>query len=211
MSMTVDPGSNIWSRVLSALPDALTAGVYAWTWLDPLHFGADTVRNLMLIMLMEFLVVHSGAFIGLVVLSDAATRMSKTLAILGFGSFYMLFAAAFSFAFHSWWPALSFFWLLAAKFAIVWLTSLPRSEEKQRLTSLWLISVVFYLAAVFAGVLLPLPRLGLDIELVSMLHLPGEGLWIEQPQTVIAGGMLYFAACAWSKWAYRPGWGMSLG
>jgi hypothetical protein len=210
VSVTVNPQPPIWSRLLAALPDAAVAAVYACTWVAPFYFGPDTVKNLMMLMLLEFLVVHSGAFIGLLVLSDTATRKTKTLAIVGFGSFYMMFAAAFSLAFKSWWPALSFFWLLAAKFSIVWLTPLPRDDEAQRLKTLWLVSVVFYLGAVFAGVLLPLPRLGLNVEVVTMLHLPGEGLWIEQPHTVVVSGMLYFAACAWSKWAYRPGWGMAI-
>jgi hypothetical protein len=198
--------ANVFSRLLAALPDAATATVYAWTWWSPFHFGADTVKSLMLIMLMEFLVVHSGAFIGLTVLSDSATRMAKTLVILGFGAFYMLFAGAFSLAFHSWWPALSFLWLLLSKFAVVWLTPLAPEDEAQRMRTLWGISVAFYLLAVFAGVILPLPALGLSPEVVPSLHLPGEGLWIEHPHTVIASGLLYFTAVAWSKWAYRPRW-----
>lgn len=194
------------ARAISALPDAITAIAYAIAWFAPLRFGADTVRNLMLLMLMEFLVVHSGAFIGTTVLSDKLGRGAKSLSILGFGAFYMLFAGAFSLAFHSWWPALSFLWLLLAKFALVWLAPLPRTAEARRLTTQWGISVVFYLLAVFVGVLLPLPRFGLGVEVLPSLGLSGGGLWIEQPHTVIASGLIYFAAVAWSKWAFRPEW-----
>jgi hypothetical protein len=198
--------SGRFARALAALPDAVTAAAYALAWWAPLHFGADTVKNLMLLMLIEFLVVHSGGFIGSTVLSDTLSRRAKSLTILGFGSFYMLFAGAFSLGFHSWWPTLSFLWLLLAKFASVWLMPLPRAAEVQRLTTQWGISVLFYLLAVFVGVLLPLPRLGLGADTVPMLGLTGSGLWIEQPHTVIASGMIYFAAVAWSKWAYRPEW-----
>jgi hypothetical protein len=197
--------ANAFARLSAAAPDVATAGLYVWTWIDPLHFTDSMVKSLMLMMMMEFLVVHSGAFIGLAVLSDSATRQQKTLVILGFGAFYMLFAGAFSLAFHSWWPALSFIWLLAAKFAIVRLTPLPPAEESQRVKALWGISVLAYLVSVFAGVLIPLPQLGITDEILPRLALPGSGLWIEHPQTVLASGAIYFVLVAWSKLAYRSG------
>jgi hypothetical protein len=198
--------ANRLARFIAAAPDMATSTLYVWTWIDPLHFGNDMVKSLMLVMLMEFLVVHSGAFIGLTVLSDSATRGQKTVAIVGFGAFYMLFAGAFSLAFHSWWPALSFLWLLGARFAMVWLTPLPKADEVQRQTTLWGLSVMAYLASVFAGVLLPIPQWGITEDVLPTLALPGSGLWIEQPQTVIVGGALYFALVAWSKYAYRGSW-----
>lgn len=208
--MNADAGSGIVSRLFAASPDAATAAVYALTWWNPFQFGDSAVKNLMLLMLMEFLVVHSGAFIGMAVLSDRASRKSKTLAIVGFGAFYMLFAGAFSAGFNSWWPALTFLWLLLARFANVWLLPLPRAAEARRMISLWAASVLCYLGAVFVGILAPLPRLGLHSDIVPALGLSGGGLWVEQPHTVIASGLLYFAAMAWSKWAYRPEWGIGV-
>ena len=70
----------------------------------------------------------------------------------------------------------------------------------------WGLSVAAYLAAVFAGVMLPLPRLGLSGDIVPLLGLPGGGLWVEQPHTVIASGTIYFSLLAWAKWAWRPEW-----
>lgn len=205
MSAPAHSPASVVARLCAAAPDAATSALYLWTWIDPLHFSDGMVKSLMLVMMMEFLVVHSGAFIGLAVLSDSATRLQKTYVVLGFGAFYMLFAGAFSLAFHSWWPALSFVWLLAAKFAVVWLTPLPPADEVQRVKSLWAISVAAYLLSVFAGVLVPMPRLGLTEEILPRLALPGSGLWIEQPQTVIASGAIYFFLVAWSKLAYRGG------
>jgi hypothetical protein len=203
MSAQPDTSASAIARLCAVAPDAATAALYAWTWIDPLHFSDSMVKSLMLMMMMEFLVVHSGAFIGLAVLSDSATRQQKTFAILGFGAFYMLFAGAFSLAFHSWWPALSFIWLLVAKFAMVWLTPLPPSDEVQRVKTLWGLSVVAYLGSVFAGVFVPLPPLGITPEIIPKLGLVGGGLWIDHPQTVIFSGAIYFALVAWSRWAYR--------
>ncbi|MEO8160105.1 MAG: hypothetical protein ABI588_01695 [Arenimonas sp.] len=190
-------------RAAAAAPDALTSLAYAWTWLRPLDYRQDAVKTLMLVMLLEFLVVHSGAFIGTIVLSDAESKKYKTLAILGFGAFYMLFAGAFSLAFQAWWPAWTFLWLLASRFAMVWLLPLPRSDEAARQMRLWALSVAAYLGAVFVGVLLPLPKLGITPEIVPTLGLSGSGLWVEFPHTVMASGMLYFAAVAWSKWSWQ--------
>ena len=196
--------SSQFGRALAALPDALTAGAYAWAWLQPLRFGDDVVKTLMLVMLMEFLVVHSGGFLGVTVLSDGFTRVHKSLSILGFGCFYLLFAVAFSLAFHAWWPVFTFLWLLGSRFALVWLSPLPRQDEVGRQMSLWALSVAAYLAAVFAGVLLPLPSLGLSAGVMPKLALEGGGLWIEKPWTVLASGLLYFSAMAWSKWRWGP-------
>ena len=191
-------------RIFAALPDAVTALAYAWTWMLPLYFDAGWVKTLMLVMLMEFLVVHSGGFLGVTVLSDGFTRVQKSLAILGFGCFYLLFAVAFSLAFHAWWPVFTFLWLLGSRFALVWLSPLPREDEVGRQMALWALSVAAYLAAVFAGVLLPLPSLGLGAEVMPRLGLEGGGLWIEKPWTVLASGLFYFSVMAWSKWKWGP-------
>ena len=157
----------------------------------------------MLVMLMEFLVVHSGGFLGATVLSDDISKAKKSLAVLGLGLFYLMFAAAFSMAFDAWWPVYTFLWLLGSRFALVWLSPVPRESEQGRQMALWGLSVAAYLAAVFAGALLPVPELGITQELHSSFGLEGNGgLWVEKPQTVIASGAFYFGVMAWSKWKW---------
>ena len=80
--------------IFAAIPDAVTSAAYLIAWMAPLRFGNDLVMSLMLMLLMEFLVVHSGGFIGLTVLSETATRRTKSFAIVGFGAFYMLVVGA---------------------------------------------------------------------------------------------------------------------
>jgi hypothetical protein len=191
-------------RVFAAAPDALTALCYAVTWLAPFAWSQGAVKTLMLVMLMEFLVVHSGGFLGATVLADDVSKAKKSLALVGFGAFYLLFATAFSLAFQAWWPVLTFAWLLGSRFALVWLSPLPREDEKSRQMSLWALSVAAYLFAVFMGVLLPLPRLGVSEAVVGQLGLAGSGLWVEKPHTVLCSGLLYFSVMAWSKWKWGP-------
>jgi hypothetical protein len=68
---------------------------------------------------------------------------------------------------------------------------------------MWALQVVAYLAAVFATVLLPIPRLGITEAIQPQLGLTGSGLWVEHPQTVVVSGALYFGLLAWAKW---KGW-----
>jgi hypothetical protein len=196
------PAARPVTRLFAALPDALTCLAYCWTWLQPLRFNSDAVKTLMLVMLMEFLCVHSGGFLGATVLADDVSKMKKTLSIAGFGCFYLMFATAFSLAFHAWWPVFTFLWLLGSRFALVWLSPMPRKDEIGRQMSLWALSVAAYLAGVFLGVIFPIPELGITPQVISSLSLEGSGLWVEKPQTVIASGAFYFAVMAWSKWKY---------
>jgi len=202
MNQALLPAARPVARLFAALPDALTCLAYAWTWLQPLRFESDAVKSLMLVMLMEFLCVHSGGFLGMTVLNDDWSKVKRSLAIAGFGCFYLMFAVAFSLAFHAWWPVYTFVWLLGSRFAIVWLSPRPREDEIGRQMSLWGLSVAAYLAAVFAGVMLPLPELGIHHDLLPALGLEGSGLWVEKPQTVIASGAFYFGVMAWSKWKW---------
>jgi hypothetical protein len=183
-------------RLFSAAPDAVTALVFAAAWVAPLHWGRDLVGNLMLVMMLEFLVVHSGGFIGMAVVNPEVGRRAKTLAVLGFGAFYMLFALAFALAFHRLWAVWAFTWLLGSKLATVWLSPAAPTREVERQKSLWGLSVALYVLGVFVTVILPLPRLGITPEVVAQLGIPGSGLWVERPHTVIAFGLLYFGALA---------------
>ena len=55
----------------------LTALVFLAAWIAPLHWGGNWWATWMLVMLLEFLVVHSGGFIGQVVLSPAVSRAAR--------------------------------------------------------------------------------------------------------------------------------------
>lgn len=184
--------------LLSALPDTVSATLYAVCWFAPATLGYGWIKTLMMVMLIEFLVVHSGGFIGQTVLGDAP-RKTKLKTIIGFGTFYMLFVLAFCLALGEWWPALAFGWLLVGKFLMVLLEPRPRIEERERLTSVWMLSVLAYLGAVFLTAFVPVPEFGIDGAARAGAAIPGSGLWVEQPQTVIAAGLVYFLVLACVK------------
>ena len=191
-------------RAVAALPDALSCAVFLLVWTSPGMLGAVWVKNLMVTMLLEFLTVHSGGFIGTTLANPDASRLLKTKVVLGFGSFYLLFAGAFSLAFDAWWPLAVFAWLLLAKLAIVWLAPVPTAQEQQRQTMFTAASVGGYVIGVFLTTLLPVPQLGIDDAVAEAAAIPGSGLWVDEPHRVVAFGALYFGFMAWVKWRWRP-------
>lgn len=190
-------------RVAAATPDAATASFFVYTWIHPLGFGTTLVGDLLVLMLLEFLLVHSGAFIGNIVLSPTTTRWKKTLGVLGFGAFYMLFVLGFAFGMNRPWAIQVFLWLLVARLAMVWLAPVPRDDEIKRQQALWGCSVLFYILGVFATVILPIPEFGMTADVRAQLGIAatGKGLWQQKPQTVLAFGMLYFTAMACLRWS----------
>lgn len=189
-------------RISSALPDFITAAIFLITWVKPDTLGEYMVRNLMLVMLLEFLVVHCSGFFGGVVFSDEIPRLKRTLSIMGLGTIYLLFATGFSFVFSVWWPALAMLWLLLGKISSIWFAPVTPEQERTRQMAFWGISAFMYIIGIFATTLLPVPEFGVTAG-GSDYDIPGEGIWVDHPNKVIGFGALYFAALGYYKLAYR--------
>lgn len=185
------------SRLLAALPDAVTAGFFLLLWLLPGWLGPDALRTGLLMMIVEFLLIHATGMIGGMALGKDG-RPPRWGPMVAFGALYFLFIAAWSFVFDAWWPFVAMAWLLAGK---VQLALQPGDVERkrERLSSDWALSALFYLGGVVLTMLLWLPRLGLTPEVVAAADLPGSGEWVERPHTVVAFGLLYFGLLATSK------------
>ena len=192
-------------RLFSALPDAITSGIFLTAWTLPEIPGPQTIKNLMLTMLIEFIVVHSSAFYAGISAMDGIGRAKRMLMLLGLALFYMMFVVAFAFAFDSTWPIFAFGWLLLSRFAHLWTHPAPGSRETERMMITWAASCAAYVLGALATVMLPLPALGITPDFVASMHLSGSGEWIERPQTVLAFGFLYFAVQAWVKYALAGG------
>jgi hypothetical protein len=178
------------------MPDLVLGGVFLVAWTSPASFQGNVVPHLMLVMLLEFIIVHSSAFLGHVMLGRE-TRKRKIASLLGLGGFYTLFVGGFSLAFRSWWPLGSFWAQMVNRLLSVIVGQAPSGEEKQFLQRSWGVSVLCYLVFAMATTLLPLPRLGVDG--VFREGLPGNGLWVEEPHRVMALGFLYFTAVGISE------------
>ena len=172
--------------------------MYLVTWLHPYAFGEKMVAYLMLMMLMEFINVHSAGFMGFMLISDTS-KAKKSLGIVGFGLFYSIFVVGFSLAFDAWWPAWAFWAMTGNRLLGLLIGQAPQGRERNFVIGSWALGVFFYLAFVFVTSIAPVPTFGLTEEVIGAQNLSGGGLWIDEPQRVIAFGFLYFMAVAISE------------
>jgi hypothetical protein len=187
-----------WRDWAAALPDFALAAVCLGTWIAPAWLGPQRIGGLMLLMLVEFVVIHSAAFMGMVLWSDAPTR-TRIVRVLGLGGFYSMFVAAFALGFHTWWPLAGFWILVLNRLLGALVGQAPSGAEREFVRRGWGAGAALYLLAVAVTTIAPVPRLGISAEVVRAADLPGSGLWIDEPYRVIAAAFLYFALLGWSE------------
>lgn len=191
--------TNLPARLGAALPDAVTAGTFLFGWLAPLAVDG-LARNLALVMIVEFLLIHATGFYTVFILGGDRGLRRNLPVLAGLTVFYLLFIVVWSIIFGAWWPLLIFGWLLVGK--LQWLHVAP-GERRDKLVpamAAWAASVAFYILAVMLGLIVPLPYFGITPEVVPLLEIGGSGVWPERPQTVMASGVIYFSLLAFSKY-----------
>jgi hypothetical protein len=188
-------------RAFAAAPDAITASLYLVAWIAPTLPGPEAVKNLMLTMLIEFIVMHSSGFFAILAATGTASRGKRIALLTGFTCFYLLFVLAFSIGFDSIWPIFAFAWLLLSRSMHIWTHPSQSDGETGGMFLLLAASLATYVIGAAVTVSLPLPPLGITPDFVASMHLTGGGEWIERPYTVLAFGAIYFAVQAWVKYA----------
>lgn len=181
------------SNLLSSVPDVVVGLAFLATWIDPASLGDNMISFAVMVMLLEFIIIHSSAFIGNIMFSDAPKK-KKVTAMAGFSAFYLIFVLAFAFGFGDWWPVIAFTGLMLNRLLSVLVGNIPEGEERKRIQGMWAVNVVCYLAGVFATTVLPVPELGVTADHISTAGLTGEGIWIDEPYRVLAFGFFYFTA-----------------
>jgi hypothetical protein len=189
---------SILARALSALPDVVLGGVLLVTWVAPHVFGEGVLRYALLTMLMEFVVVHSSGFMGLVLFGMSLTVVKKALAAVGLGLVYSTILVGFALSIEAWWPLWTFWGLTFNRLTNALFSGRAGRQARTRITNDWATSAAWYLLWVFST-LLPFPALGITPEVVASAGLPGRGLWVEEPHRVIVAGAGYFLCQAWAE------------
>lgn len=179
------------SDIFAALPDFLIAGTAVLTWIDPTVLGGEKVGYFVLLMMLEFIVVHSAAFMGNVAFGKAP-KIGRVGAILGLGLFYTLFVGAFALGFHKTWPLWAFWMLVLNRLAGVLLGQGGDDGAAAVVRAGWGASVAFYVLTLFMTLFIPLPRLGITPDIVAAPHFTSSGAWVEQPWRVLAMAAVYF-------------------
>ena len=187
-------------RVSGVLPDLLTGIACVIVWVSPLTFGQGAVKTVVLMMLMEFLMVHGTGFFTSIAFMDDATPRKRLLGSIGMLCFYGMFVAVWSYTFKAWWPVWVFAWLAISKALWIFITPRDRAAEKQRQLKAWSLSTTAYLVAVFLGLMLPLPELGITSSVQPQLGLSGSGVWVDHPHVAVASMAFYYFMIVAIKW-----------
>lgn len=183
---------------VSAIPDFGLALLFLVTWISPYAFAERTVAKLVLVVLMEFLIIHSSGFMGYVLFGEAG-KWRKAVQTIGLALFYTLFVAAFTFSFGQWWPLWAFWGMTLNRLLGILLGQAPTGQEKALVQKSWVVGALMYFFFVFFTVVVPLPTLGITPDVVARQGFTMKGLWVEDPQTALALGFLYYTSVGVSE------------
>ncbi len=196
-------------RIAHAVPDAVTAGIFLYAWWAPFAWRKTLVAELMLVMLIEFILVHAAPFLGSIALAPNLSTRERVKTFALFTFFYSLFVITYSTTFRSWWPALGFVWLVTAKLFPMLTGTRQPDREQQRMMGYWGVSVACYMLAITATLFLPVPEFGINRH-GSAYGIPGSGEWVSRPHILIAAGFLYFGLLSLTRLVEQPTWWRNL-
>ena len=185
--------------VAAALPTLFLSYVLLNVWAKPLAWEG-WVPFAVGLMVIEFLVVHSGAFVGML----AAKTLSWRARIGAFGAlavFYGLMALGVAWGVDSLSLVVMLLAIMTGRFVAA-----VRGDPfmGQRISA----GVFLYITVVFASVFLPVPEWGItDTVLNDVYPDRGEGIWQQEPERAIAAGALYFLLIGLLElnWGMRSG------
>ena len=160
-----------------------------WFWAD--RMPPWMLDYILLVMLLEFIVVHSSALLGSMAYSDDP-RKKRVGALLGLGGMYSIFVLGFCLAFKTLWPILSFWGQTFNRLMGPMLGADLSGRQRAYVHGMWAISAGLYFVGAFVCSLVPWPRLGVTYEIVAAANLSGSGLWIDEPWRPVVFGFFYF-------------------
>jgi hypothetical protein len=178
------------AAIAASVPCFYLSWVLVNVWREPMAWDdGDWVRLGVGLLLLEFILLHSGAFMVGVLgqQQDIRKQLKGAIVLL---AFYSLMVWAFAMSLDT--PVL--LWIFAG---IIFGRSLnlllnPK-DSKQAIMARSGIGVILYLLVVFGTVFLPIPELGITGSVLSEVYPDrGGGLWEREPERAIAGAALYF-------------------
>jgi len=189
------------ARLLSTLPPLITAAIYFYALFDPLALGSERVKDLIVAVLAEIMIVLAVAVTS-AARDDPHPLRSAAMFFVAMISFGLLFVSFFAMAFDAPWALLSFVWLALSAVLPAFLARANLAEKFRQLQNGAVVSVVALLAGVFIALTaLQLTPFGFTPEAQAGLdlHAFGSGAFIDKPWTGIASGAFYFALVALSR------------
>jgi len=162
--------------------------VTAWWWPRSLDNGR-WVKLGVGVMVLEFILIHSGAFLNFFMTQKAGWERDKKL--IGLTAYYALFGGAIALAFQSWWILGSFVLVMSGRLWSVFAgqDDMDRAVSQRRVVA----SAMLFLGLTFATLFIPLPRGGINEPLLNEVWPTRKsGAWERQPERALAMGAAYF-------------------
>lgn len=160
------------------------------TWQTPLAIENGRWVSLGVgIMVMEFILVHSGVMIPGLASSDKLRSM-KQLPVVIVSIFYIVFGVTIAFVFKS----KLLFWTFSGIMVPRWMNLLfnPDTAKEHQLWRSYE-SFFVYFMSVILSVLVTFPRGGLTTAILNQVYPHrGGGIWEQSPQQVLVAGAVYF-------------------
>lgn len=182
--------------VMGAAPCWVMAILFFRVWQTPMVIDEGRwVKLAVGIMVLEFILVHSGGFFG--ALSQRTDKTGKQIAMrhrialmAGLVCCYLAFAVAFSIAFKSWYLFGIFCWVTASRMLSMVLDTKQDSNTMMVRSG---VSGMLYVSGAFLSIFVRIPRAGITPEVLNAVY-PGRGSgeWEQNPQQALFAGMFYF-------------------
>jgi len=140
------------------------------------------------IMVLEFILVHSGVMLPALASAPTGVRLKPLLLV---SALYVLFAVTFAFGFKS----LMLLWIFSGIMIPRWIGIVidSRQAKEQQLKRSG-ISVMLYLGVAFLSMLVHFPAGGLTPEILNRVYPHrGHGSWEQSPQQALVAGIIYFS------------------
>lgn len=188
-------------NIISSVPDFVMGLAFLATWIDPHALGDDMVPYLFMVMILEFIIIHSSGFMSVVIYGNYP-KPKKIWTLIGLGLFYSLFVVGFAVSFKSWWPVVAFWGLMFNRMMSVLTGQAEAGKENDFVKNMWGIHVACYLFTVFIVILLPVPAFGVSPGDLSRINISGD--FVNEPHRMIAWGFLYFTILAWIELKMLP-------
>lgn len=142
------------------------------------------------ILVLEFILIHSGAFVATIGTDKETSTFNRFKVFAGLFAFYGLFAGAMALAFKSW----TLFIIYSAVMLSRWQGLLTHPHEaKEEAMKRSGLGALFYLLATFLSIFIPWPTLGITTSVLNEVYSDrGGGHWEAHPEAALAAGVIYF-------------------
>ena len=186
------------NHVIAGLASAIPYIILVWTliqvWVSPMSVSNGLwVRYGVGLMALEFIILHSGVFMGSMAASTES-RTKRVLAFFGLFIFYSAFAYGFAEIVDSFEILYVYGFLMLGRFITIVIAS---GEGKSEILIRSGFGAVVYMAAVFGTIFIPIPKLGITHDVLESVYPNrGGGEWEQNPEIAIAAGIIYFSALA---------------